>query len=99
MVGRGFSNTLVVLFFLFSLFYLLKNLFFSEDNFQTVKIYRQNIKKLQSLLKKEEEENKKLRKFYEFVKQNENLALGIFARDYLWLIPKDEQVFLEKGEH
>jgi len=99
MVGRSLSNTLVILFFLFSLFYLLKNLVLSENNFKSLKTYKQSIRKLQNLLKNEEEKNRELKDFYEFVKRNEVFVLEIFARDYLWLIPKDEQVFLKKEKH
>jgi cell division protein FtsB len=96
MAGRGFANTLTILFFLFALFYFLKNLFLSEDGIGKVKDYRQSIERLQSLIKKEEEENRRLRELYGFLTKHGNLTLETFARDYLWLIPNDEQVFLKE---
>jgi cell division protein FtsB len=96
MAGRGFANTLVILFFLFSLFYLVKNLFFSEDNIQKVKDYQESIERLQTLIAKEEKENQKLKELYGFITKYGNLSLETFARDYLWLIPGDEQVFLKE---
>jgi len=84
----------VILFFLFSFFYLIKNTLWGEFNLSTVKVYKNSINNLKELLKKEKEKHRKLEEEYETLLVAENNTLKAFIRDYLFYIEPDEQILL-----
>ena len=101
MFWKRFVDILLLFFFLLSIFYLLRNLLFSENGYRTIKHYRESIEGLKTILAKERERNRRLKEDYLFVTSHGNVSLQIFVRDYLWLVPPDEAVYLKdrKGEH
>ena len=101
MIWKRFVDILLVVFFLLSLFYLVKNLFFGENRYEKVAQYRRSIEGLKGLLAKERERNLRLKEEYLFVTSHGNVSLQLFVRDYLWLVSPDEAVYLrdrEKGD-
>ena len=92
-----FIDTLLGLFFLLSLFYLVKNVFFSPNGYQKIKEYRESIENLRALIEKEKAENTRLKEEYTFILNHRSLALKYFTQEYLWLIPPDVAVFLSEN--
>ena len=92
MIWKKFSTIVVFIFFLFSLFYGIKNLFFHKTYYCSVEEYKESIKNLKTLLEKERRENEKLRKLLGYIEANRKEALELFIRDYLQMVKKDEGV-------
>lgn len=92
---RKFTDLLVFIFFLFSLFYTLKNLFFSQNRYTVIEDYKESIARLKELLQREKEENEKLRQELSFIETHPNETTEIFIRDYLQMVKKNEGVYRE----
>ncbi len=93
---KNFVDILLLVFFSFSFFYFLKNLFFSENNLDKISEYKRSIEGLKRIIAEEKEKNNKLKAEYLFILLYKDISLETYAKDYLWLIPKDEAVFLKK---
>jgi len=85
----------LLLFFLLALFYLGKNLLWGPYNLEKISLYRENIRNLQQLLEKEKNNTERLRMEHLFLLEERNETLKAFIRDYLFMIPKDEQIFIK----
>lgn len=96
---KNFIDIILLVFFIFSIFFFLKNLFFSENNIYKISEYERSIEGLKKILQKEKEKNTFLKNEYLFILLYKNLSLSTFAKDYLWLVPKDEAVLLKKKEN
>ncbi len=92
-----FIDFLLGLFFLFSLFYLVKNLFFSPNGYKKIGEYRESIENLRALIEREKRENRRLKEEYTFILNHRPLALKYFTQEYLWLVPPDVAVFLNRN--
>ena len=93
---KNFVDILLLIFFIFSLFYLFKNLFYSEYNLNKISEYKKSIKGLKHIITEEKKKNDILNGEYLFLLLYKDISLEIYAKDYLWLIPKTEAVFLKK---
>ncbi len=91
-----YVNTSILVFFLFSIFYLVKNVFFGENNYRKVEEYKTSIEKLKELLQREKVKNENLKKELEFLETYKREAIEIFIKDYLWKVEKGESVYLKK---
>ena len=89
---KKFPNIIVWIFFLFSLFYAFKNLFF-QSPLSSIEDYKSSIKNLRDLLKREKEENIKLKRIYAYIESHPDESLELFIRDYLQMVKKKEGVF------
>ncbi len=87
----------IVFFFLLSLVYLVKNLFFSPYSFNKIETYRSNIKELEKLIEMEEKKRKRLLRIYSLIENERNETLKAFIRDFLFLTEPDTQIYL-KGQ-
>jgi len=92
MLWKNFSTLVVFIFFLFSLFYGVKNLYLSKNSYKVIQNYKISIENLKKLLGKEKEENIKLRQTLEYINSNPKTALELFIRDYLQMVKRDEGV-------
>ena len=94
MVWKRFVDILLVLFFLLSLFYLVKNLLSPKTGYWRISEYRESIEGLKQLLKVEKRRHVFLLGKYRFVKENPDVALQNFVGSHLWLVPPDYCVSL-----
>jgi len=92
-----FIDILLALFFLLSLLYSVKNLFFSPNNYKKIAEYRESIDNLRSLIEREKKKNLHLKQEYTFILNHKEIALQYFTQEYLWLVPPDVAVFLNRN--
>jgi hypothetical protein len=93
---RKFVDIPLLVFFLFSIFYLIKNVLLDEKtNYKTISEYKQSIRGLKILVEKENQKNLILRKTLSFLEDNPRQALELFIRDYLWKLKKGENLYLK----
>jgi cell division protein FtsB len=89
-------DIILITFFFLSIFYAIYLIFFSKNNYKQIAEYKRSIKYLDNLIVKERQRNTKLMDEYQNIQRYKSLYLKSFARDYLFLIPKDEWVILKK---
>ncbi|NPB04974.1 MAG: hypothetical protein GXO08_01140 [Aquificae bacterium] len=84
----------ILAFFLFGLFYLVKNLFFSPYGLKKVAEYRENIENLRLLTEIEKNKTEALRRRYNLLLTARNETLRAFVRDYLFMVENDTLLYL-----
>jgi cell division protein FtsB len=89
-------DALLITFVILSAFHLIKVVFFSENNYRTIKEYRKSIEYLNQLVEKERKKNAALKEKLEKLHQNRTLYLEVFTRDYLFMNRPDEWIILKR---
>jgi len=88
-------TALVVLFFLLSVGALLYNVFFSKNSYRKIALYKESIRYMNSLIELKREENLRLRRQLEVLKEHPERQLEVFARDYLFMTDPQSWVILK----
>jgi len=91
-----FVNVILSITLLISLFFLIYNVYFSENNYKLIYKLRDSIHKLDKQIVLEKEKYKELEKLYLQLNYNRNETIENFIRSYLFMVKPDEAIILKK---
>lgn len=93
---RKVIDTLILVFFFISIFYLVNNLFFSKHKLVTIETYKTNIESLKKILAREKYKKEILEREYTMLQDLKEQNMEAYIRDYLFMVKPNEQIYLQK---
>ena len=93
-----YINLVVFLFFFLSIFYLIKNIFLSEEtNYRNLIAYKKSLKNLNKFIQIENKKNEQLQNLYVRLMTNQTEYIEIYVENQLLLISPCSRVFLKEN--